>query len=80
MAIHCLCAVDHEGEVLESFVTKRRNKIAALKFLRQTMRKHRRTEVIVTDRTRPYGAVFRKVGCGSQGHSEVRSGLQSSII
>ena len=26
-------AVDHEGEVLESYVTKRRNKDAALKFL-----------------------------------------------
>jgi putative transposase len=27
-------AVDHEGEVLESYVTKRRNRKAALKFLR----------------------------------------------
>ena len=33
-------AVDHEGEVLESFVTKTRNKKAALKFLKKTMRKH----------------------------------------
>jgi putative transposase len=33
-------AVDHEGEVLESSVTKRRNKRAALEFLRKTMRKH----------------------------------------
>jgi putative transposase len=30
-------AVDHEGEVLESFVTKRRDRKAALKFLRKTM-------------------------------------------
>ena len=29
-------AVDHEGEVLEVFVTKRRNRKAALKFLRNT--------------------------------------------
>ena len=28
-------AVDHEGEVLESFVTKRRDKAAALKFLKE---------------------------------------------
>lgn len=28
-------AVDHEGEVLESFVTKKRDKAAALKFLRK---------------------------------------------
>ena len=31
-------AVDHEGEVLECFVTKRRNKAAAKKFLIKTMR------------------------------------------
>jgi transposase-like protein len=31
-------AVDHEGEVLESFVTKRRDKTAALKFLRNSPR------------------------------------------
>lgn len=30
-------AVDHEGEVLEAFVTKRRDKKAALRFLRRTM-------------------------------------------
>mgnify|MGYP002527783006 FL=1 len=30
-------AVDHEGEVLESFVTKRRDRKAALKFLRKTV-------------------------------------------
>jgi putative transposase len=29
-------AVDHEGEVLESYVTKRRDRKAALKFLRKT--------------------------------------------
>ena len=29
-------AVDHEGEVLESYVTKRRDRNAALKFLRNT--------------------------------------------
>ena len=29
-------AVDHKGEVLESIVTKRRNKIAALKFISKT--------------------------------------------
>ena len=30
------CAVDHEGEVLEVFATKRRNRRAALKFLKRT--------------------------------------------
>jgi putative transposase len=34
-------AVDHEGEVLESFVTKTRDKKAALKFLKKAMRSAR---------------------------------------
>ena len=55
-------AVDHEGEILESFVTKRRDKKAALKFLRKAMRKHGRPEVIVTDRLRSYGAALREIG------------------
>ncbi len=55
-------AVDHEGEVLESFVTKRRNKKAALKFLRKAMWKHGRPEAIVTDRLRSYGAALREIG------------------
>ena len=44
--------VDHESEVLEIFVTKMRDKKAALKFLRKAMDKHGRPEVVVTDRLR----------------------------
>ena len=33
------CAVAHEGEVLESFVTRHRDPKAALKFLRKTMKR-----------------------------------------
>ena len=32
-------AVDHEGEVLESFVTKARDKGAALKFIKKAMKR-----------------------------------------
>ena len=32
-------AVDHEGEVLESYVTKKRDKKAALKFMKKAMRR-----------------------------------------
>ncbi|WP_112324415.1 IS6 family transposase [Oceanibium sediminis] len=59
-------AVDHEGEVLESFVMKTRDRKAALKFLRKAMRKHGRPEVIVTDRLRSYGAVLREIGAVSR--------------
>ena len=55
-------AVDHEGEVLESFVTKRRNGKAALKFLRKTMKRHGKVEVLVTDKLRSYGAAMKVIG------------------
>ena len=37
-------AVDHEGEVLEAYVTKRRNRKAALRFLRKAMKRYGRPE------------------------------------
>jgi putative transposase len=55
-------AVDHEGEVLESFVTKTRDKKAALKFLKKAMRRHGRPEAIVTDKLRSYGAALKEMG------------------
>lgn len=55
-------AVDHEGEVLESFVTKRRDKKTALKFLRKSLRRHGLVESIVTDRLASYGAVLKAIG------------------
>ncbi|TMV09138.1 IS6 family transposase [Ruegeria sediminis] len=55
-------AVDHEGEVLEAVVTKRRNKRAALKFLRKLMRRYGRPEVLVTDRFPSYRAALREIG------------------
>jgi len=55
-------AVDHEGEVLEAFVTKKRDRKAALKFLRRAMKRYGRPEVIVTDRLRSYRAAMREIG------------------
>jgi putative transposase len=49
-------AVDHEGEVLESFVTKTRDKAAALKFIKAAMKRYGSPKAIVTDRLRSYGA------------------------
>ncbi|MHA3976064.1 IS6 family transposase [Halovulum sp. GXIMD14794] len=62
-------AVDHEGEVLESFVTKTRDKKAALKFLKKAMRKHGRPEVIVTDRLRSYGSALKEIGSADRQES-----------
>jgi putative transposase len=55
-------AVDHEGEVLESYVTKRRDRKAALKFLRKSLRRYGSPQAIVTDNLRSYGAAMRDLG------------------
>ena len=57
-------AVDHEGEMLECVVTKSRDRKAALRFLRKTMKRHGRPEAIVTDRLRSYGAALKDLGRG----------------
>jgi len=62
-------AVDHEGEILESVVTKTRDRKAALKFLRKLMRRYGRPEQIVTDRLRSYGAALHELGAGARQHS-----------
>jgi putative transposase len=55
-------AVDHEGEVLEVFVTKRRDRGAALKFLKRAMKRYGRPRAIVTDRLGSYGAAMKVIG------------------
>ncbi|WP_158913344.1 IS6 family transposase [Caulobacter sp. S45] len=55
-------AVDHEGEVLESFVSKERDKAAALKFIKKAMKRHGRPKAIVTDGLRSYGAALKEIG------------------
>ena len=59
-------AVDHEGEVLDSFVRKCRDRKAALKFLRKTMKRHGNPHSLVTDKLRSYGAAMKVVGNASE--------------
>ena len=59
-------AVDHEGEVLESYVTKRRDRKAALKFIRKSMKRYGNPAVIVTDKLRSYGAAMKVIGNASR--------------
>jgi putative transposase len=56
-------AVDHEGEVLESYVTKTRDKAAALTFMKKAMSRHGRVEAITADGLRSYGAAMKDLGC-----------------
>ncbi len=55
-------AVDHEGEILESYVTKKRDKAAALAFLKKALKRHGRAETMVTDGLRSYPAAMREMG------------------
>jgi putative transposase len=62
-------AVDHEGEVLEAFVSKARDRKAALTFLRKLMKRHGRVDELATDKLRSYGAALKELGA---------SGLQTT--
>ncbi len=55
-------AVDQEGEILESYVTKTRDKAAALRFIRKAMKRHGPVETIVTDGLKSYPAAMRELG------------------
>lgn len=55
-------AVDHEGEILESYVTKKRDKSAALAFMKKALKRHGKAETIVTDGLRSYPAAMRELG------------------
>ena len=55
-------AVDHEGEILESYVTMKRDKAAALAFLKKALKCHGQAEAIVTDGLKSYPAAMRELG------------------
>ena len=59
-------AVDHEGEVLEAFVSKRRDRREALTFFRKIMKRYGKPQVIVTDRLRSYRAAMNEIGNGNK--------------
>ena len=55
-------AVDQEGEVLESYVTKTRDKKAALRFIKKALKRHGSPEAITTDGLRSYRAAMTDLG------------------
>ena len=55
-------AVDHEGEVLEAVVTAKRDKAAALKFLKRIMKKYSRPLSVVTNGLCSYPAAMKEIG------------------
>jgi putative transposase len=55
-------AIDQEGEILESYVTKSRDKAAALTFMKKALKRHGSPEAITTDGLRSYRAAMNELG------------------
>jgi len=55
-------AVDHEGKLVEAFVTRRRDRQAAFRFLGRPMKRPDRSDAIVAGRLRSRGAADRRIG------------------
>ena len=55
-------AVNYEGEVLEVFAMKRRDRGAALTFLKRAMKRYGRPRSMVTDRLRSCRAAMKMIG------------------
>ena len=59
-------AVDHEREILESYVTRTRDKDAALTFMKKALKRHGSPATIVTDALKSYVAAMRDLGNGEK--------------
>jgi putative transposase len=55
-------AVDHEGEILESFVTKTRDKTAASAFMKKALKRHGSPGRVTTDGLKSYRAAMKELG------------------
>jgi putative transposase len=55
-------AVDQEGEILESYITKTRDKAAALTFMKKALKRHGSPEAITTDGLRSHRAAMNELG------------------
>jgi putative transposase len=55
-------AVNQEGEILESYATKTRDKSAALRFMKKALKRHGSPETITTDGLRSYRAAMTELG------------------
>jgi len=55
-------AVDHEGEVLDMLVQRRRDSRAALRLMRKLLKKQGfASKLLITDKLRSYAAAFRRL-------------------
>ena len=63
---HLWRAVDHEGQILESYVTRTREKEAALNFMKKALKRHGLPVAITTDGLKSYGAAMRELGVAAK--------------
>ena len=55
-------SVDRKGEILESFITNCRDKDAAMRFMKKTLKRHGSPAVITTHGLRSYRAAMKDLG------------------
>jgi putative transposase len=70
-------AVDHEREVLETFVTKKCDRKAALRFLRKALIRHGHPMEVVTDRLRSYPVAMKQLGIAARHSTGHRANNQA---
>ncbi len=61
-------AVDHESEILESYLTRTRDKAAVQTFMKKALNRHGSPDVITTDGLRSYGGVMNGLGNRDEQH------------
>jgi putative transposase len=72
-------AVDHEGEVLDVLVQRRRDARAALRLMRKLLKKQGfAPKLLVTDKLRSYGSAFRRLRLSSISESGIQ--LACSVL
>jgi putative transposase len=75
-------AVDQEGETLESYVTKTRDKAPALTFMKKALKRHGSPEKITTDGLRSYRAAMNELGNAEKqevGRWEIKANLDKLV-
>ena len=60
--VHLWRAVDHEGGILESYITTTRDKGAALTFMKKALKRHGSRKAVTTDGLRSYRAAMNELG------------------
>lgn len=70
-------AVDHEGEIVEGYVTKKQDKKAAMRFFKNALKRHGSVETIVTDGLRSYPAAMNDLGI--EGRREMGRWLNNRV-